>query len=171
MLNQELENALNKQLNNELWSSYLYLSMSYDMNNIGFAGAAKWFMLQSQEETLHAQKLANHILSLHGRVRLSPIAEVRQDWGSIKAAIEDTLLHEKQITAHIHKLYETAKELKQYPTVVMLEWYITEQVQEEQTPRDLLESINMIGDNAAAMYMLDQQLGQRALDTTTAATV
>lgn len=160
MLNKELETALNKQMNLELWSGYLYFSMSYDMRRKEFCGIANWFENQAREEVEHAQTIGAHILNMNGKVHLVPIAEVRQEWASPKEAFEDTLMHEKQVTVFINKLYEKAVELKQYPTMLMLEWFITEQVNEEEKPRSYLDVLKKIGDDKSALYMFDSQIGK-----------
>lgn len=159
MLHTELETALNKQVNLELWSGYLYLSMSYYMNETGFCGMAKWFYKQAKEEFEHAEKIANHIISLEGKVKLTSIGDVKHEWNSPKAAFEDTLQHEKQVSASIRKLYEQALQAKAYPTVFMLEWFIAEQVEEEENPRNIIAAIKKIETDLAAMYLFDQKLG------------
>jgi ferritin len=161
MMNEKMEAALNKQVNAELWSGYLYLSMSYDMAGKGFGGMGKWFATQAGEEFNHARKIARHIQAMDGTVRLEPIAEVRQSWNSPKDAFEDTLLHEKQVTKMIDKLYETALELKDHPTALMLQWFIEEQVEEEDTARGILTTIQKIEQDATAMYLFDQKLAAR----------
>ncbi len=161
MLNAKMEAALNKQVNAELWSAYLYLSMSYDMGDKGFSGMEKWFAHQAKEEFEHASKIANHITAMDGKVKLMPIEEVRQEWNSPKDAFEDTLMHEKKVTEMIHSLFEMANELKDYASASMLKWFIDEQVEEEETPRNVLDAIKKIEKNEAAMYMLDKSLGKR----------
>ncbi len=164
MLNKEMENALNKQVNAELWSAYLYLSMSYDMGDKGFPGIASWFKIQAGEEVEHAEKIMEYICSRDGKVRLEPIAEVRQEWNSPKDAFEDTLMHEKVVTGLINKLMDMAIEKKDYPTINMLNWFIDEQVEEEETPRNLLDALKKIEDDSAAMYLFDKKLGKRKED-------
>ncbi len=161
MLHAEMENALNKQVNAELWSAYLYLSMSYDMADKGFNGMASWFAKQASEEFGHASKISNHIMEMDGKVKLMPIEEVRQEWNSPLDAFEDTLLHEKKVTAMIHHLYEMANNLKDYGTALFLQWFIEEQVEEEATPRDYIQALKKIEKDSAAMYMFDKALGKR----------
>jgi ferritin len=164
MLHAKMEVALNKQVNAELWSGYLYLSMSYDMADKGFHGMENWFGIQAKEEFEHAEKIAAHIQAMDGKVKLEPIAEVRQEWNSPKDAFEDTLMHEKKVTGMIYNLYELAQEVKDYATANMLQWFIKEQIEEEETPRDILAAIKKIEKNEAAMYMLDKKLGKREED-------
>lgn len=162
MLQAKMEAALNKQVNAELWSAYLYLSMSYDMGDKGFSGMEKWFASQAKEEFEHAAKIAAHITAMDGKVKLTAIDEVRQEWNSPKDAFEDTLLHEKKVTEMIHKLYEEAQSLKDYATAGMLQWFIDEQVEEEETARNYLAALIKIEKDPAAMYLLDSKLGGRA---------
>jgi ferritin len=161
MLNAKMEAALNKQVNAELWSGYLYLSMSYDMADKGFRGIAGWFAAQAREEFEHAEKIAAHIQATGGKVKLEPLAEVRQEWNSPKDAFEETLMHEKQVTEMVHKLYELSQDLKDYASGIMLQWFIQEQVEEEETPRSILAAIRKVEKDEAAIYMLDGKLGKR----------
>ena len=161
MLEQKMKIALNQQINAELWSSYLYLSMSYDMANKGYEGMAQWFTLQAKEEFMHATRFMQFIGGRDEKVALMPIAEVKQEWNTPKEAFEDTLKHEKIVTEKIHKLMDLAIELKDYATQNMLKWFIDEQVEEEDSVRKILEKLKMVENNPAAMFALDQTLGQR----------
>ncbi|MDR2962710.1 MAG: ferritin [Bacteroidales bacterium] len=164
MINSLMVSALNEQVNAELWSGYLYLSMSYDMDNKGFSGIAHWFAVQAREEFEHASRIAKYITSRDAKVLLKPISEVRQEWNSPKDAFEDTLMHEKIVTGLIHNLMEKACELKDYETKNMLQWFINEQIEEEETPRQILHTLNMIGSNPAALLILDKELKGREDD-------
>ena len=161
MLEQKMEIALNQQVNAELWSAYLYLSMSYDMDNKGYGGMASWFALQAKEEFEHATRFMKFIGEMDGKVSLMPIAEVRQVWDSPKAAFEDTLMHEKVVTGKIHKLMDMAVELKDYATQSMLKWFVDEQVEEEDNARKILEKLNRIEISPAGLYAVDKELGKR----------
>jgi len=161
MANAKIEAALNQQVNAELWSSYLYLSMSYDMDHKGFEGFASWFAKQAKEEFEHAARFMKFIGEMDGKVALMPIDEVRQEWNSPKDAIEDTLMHEKLVTEKIHKLMDTAVELKDYATQSMLKWFIDEQVEEEDTARKIWDKLKRIENNPSGLYALDHQLGKR----------
>jgi len=161
MANAKIEAALNQQVNVELGSSYLYLSMSYDMDHKGFEGFASWFAKQAKEEFEHATRFMKYIGEIDGKVALMPIEEVRQEWNSPKDAFEDTLMHEKLITEKIHKLMDTAVELKDYATQSVLKWFIDEQVEEEDIARKILDKLTKIGDYPAGLYRLDHQLGER----------
>lgn len=164
MIDPKMEAALNKQVNAELWSGYLYLSMSYDMDDKGFPGIANWFAVQAHEEFEHATRIMKFIGSRDGKVKLFPIEEVRQEWNSPKDAFEDTLMHEKVVTGLIHKLMDEAIELKDYESQSMLKWFIDEQIEEEETPRQLLDALKKIDKDPAAMYLFDKKLGKREED-------
>ena len=161
MLDAKMEVALNQQVNAELWSAYLYLSMSYDMDNKGYEGMAAWFALQAKEEFEHATRFMKFIGEMDKKVALMPIEEVRQAWNSPKDAFEDTLMHEKIVTGKIHKLMDMAIELKDYATQNMLKWFVDEQVEEEDTARKILEKLKKIENSPAGLYALDKQLGER----------
>ena len=161
MLEQKMEVALNQQVNAELWSAYLYLSMSYDMDDKGYEGMASWFALQAKEEFEHAAHIGKFIGGMDGKVKLTPIAEVKQEWNSPREAFEDTLKHEKTVTEKIHQLMGLAVELKDYATQSMLKWFVDEQVEEEDTVRKILEMLKRIENSSAGMYALDKQLGSR----------
>lgn len=161
MLDAKMEAALNKQVNAELWSAYLYLSMSYDMEDKGFSGFAKWFAVQAEEEFEHATKFMEYIGSVDGKVKLMPIEEVRQEWNSPKDAFEDTLMHEKIVTGKINHLMDLAIELKDYAAQSMLKWFVDEQVEEEDTARKHLHTLEKIEKDSAALYLFNQQLGDR----------
>ena len=160
-LEQKMEVALNEQVNAELWSAYLYLSMSYDMDNKGYEGIASWFSLQAKEEFEHASRFMKYIGERGGKVKLMPIAEVRQEWDSAKNAFEDTLAHEKVVTGKIHNLMDMAIELKDYATQNMLKWFIDEQVEEEDTASKILEQLTRIESSPAGLYAIDKKLGKR----------
>jgi len=164
MLDSRMELALNQQVNAELWSSYLYLSMSYDMDNKGYEGMASWFALQAKEEFIHATRFMKFIGEMDGKVNLMPIKEVRQDWNSPADAFEDTLKHEKVVTQKIHNLMDLAIELKDYATQSMLKWFIDEQVEEEDIARKILEKVKRIDNNLNGLYALDKQLSKRGND-------
>lgn len=165
MLTKELEKALNEQINAELWSAYLYLSMSMDFASKGFAGIANWFAVQFKEEQDHATILMNYVNSRDGKVTLAPIAAVQTEWATPVAAFEDTLAHEKKVTALINELNRLAVEAKDYATQNMLVWFIDEQVEEEDNARSYVDALRKIGDNGYGLYMFDKELAARAYTT------
>jgi ferritin len=162
MLEQKMEDALNQQINAEIWSRLLYLSMSYDMDDKGYEGIASWFYLQAVEEFEHATRFVNYIKARGGKVRLLPLNGVPQEWDSPKDAFEDTLKHEKVVTEKIYKLMDMALESKDYATQNMLKWFIDEQVEEEDMASKILEKLKRIENYPAALFALDKQLGERA---------
>ena len=161
MLSKKLEEALNAQINAEFWSAYLYLSMSADMSDKGFSGVANWFNIQFKEEQDHAMKIFNYVLSRGGRVELKPIAEVETEWKNPLKAFEETLKHERVVTSLINELYYLATEEKDYATQSMLKWFIDEQVEEEESARDIIDKLKLIGDNGYGLYQFDKELAAR----------
>jgi ferritin len=164
MLDSKMEIALNEQVNAELWSSYLYLSMSYDMDGKGYEGMASWFANQAKEEFAHATRFMKFIGEMDGKVTLLPIASVKQEWQSPIEAFEETLKHEKVVTAKIYKLMDIALELKDYASQSMLKWFVDEQVEEEDTARKIIDILKKIEGSSAGMYALDKQLSKRGKD-------
>ena len=161
MFEQKMEDALNEQVNAELWASYLYLSVSCDMDDKGYEGFASWFYMQAKEEFKHAERIMKFIGERGGKVKLMPIDKVKQVWSSPKEAFEDSLKQELIVTGRIYSLMDLAIELKDYATQNMLNWFVDEQVEEEETPRKILEKLSKLEGIPAAMYALDKQLGQR----------
>lgn len=161
MLSKKMEDALNEQINAELWSAYLYLSMGMQFENSGMAGVANWFKIQFKEEQAHAEIFMNYLNSRGGRVILKPIDEVPQSWESPLAAFEATLAHEEKVTALINNIYALAEAEHDYATRGKLDWFVSEQVEEEETAQGLIDRLKLIGDNGLALYMLDQELATR----------
>ena len=135
MLSKRLHDALNAQINAELWSAYLYLSMSMDAENKGLKGVANWFFVQFREEQDHARILMNYINSRDAKVVLKPIEEVRTEWTSPLDMFKDTLEHEKVVTSMINNLAAIAAEDKDFASSNMLVWFVDEQVEEEESAR------------------------------------
>lgn len=165
MLTKKVEKAINEQINAELWSAYLYLSMSMDFASKGFAGIANWYAVQFKEEQDHATILMNYVNSRDGKVILAPIAAVDTEWPSPVAAFEATLAHEKKVTALINNLNAVAVEARDYATQNMLQWFINEQVEEEDNARGYVDALRKIGDNGYGLYMFDKELAARAYST------
>lgn len=154
--------ALNEQINAELWSAYLYLSMGMQFEEKGMPGVANWFRIQFKEEQAHAEIFINYINQRGGRVMLKPIAEVPTEWETPLAAFRDTLAHENKVTALINNLYALAEEEKDYATRDRLAWFVSEQVEEEDNARQLIDKFSMIGNDGMGLYMLDQELASRS---------
>ena len=161
MLSKKLEDAINKQINAELWSAYLYLSMSTHFANEGLPGFANWFEIQFNEEQEHAMKFMNYMVTKGSKVVLEPIEKVDSSWDSVLSAFEDTLAHEKVVTALINDLVAIAREEKDFATDNMLQWFVSEQVEEEDSVQTIIDALRLIGSKGYAIYMLDKDLGQR----------
>ena len=161
MLDSKIEIALNQQVNLELWSGYLYLSMSCDMENKGYEGIASWFALQAKEEFDHAVGIMKFIGKMGRKVTLMPIEGVKQVWNDPTDAFEDTLKHEKTVTEKIHKLMDLAVELKDYATQNMLKWFVDEQVEEEGAAIRILDKLKKIEGSSVGLFALDKELGAR----------
>ena len=161
MVSKSLETAINKQINAEFWSAYLYLSMSVHFANKGLSGFANWFKIQFQEEQDHALKFSNYLIAKGNKVDLRPIEKVETSWDSLLAAYEDTLAHEKIVTGFIHNLVKLAREENDYATENMLQWFVNEQVEEEETAQGLIDSLKLIGTNGFGIYTMDKELSTR----------
>lgn len=161
MLNNKVQDALNAQINAELWSAYLYLSMGLHFEAEGMPGVANWFKIQFQEEQAHATIFMNYVNQRGGRVVLKAIDAVPTSWASPLEAFKATLEHEKKVTALINDLYNLAETEKDYATRDRLNWFVSEQVEEEDNCRTLIDKFSLIGDNGMGLYMLDQELGAR----------
>ncbi len=165
MISNKLQDAINAQINAELWSGYLYLSMAMHFEAEGRQGIANWFRIQFQEEQAHAQIFINYLNQRGGRVLLAPIAEVPQKWDCPVCAFKDTLAHEQKVTAMINNLYSLAAEEKDYATMGRLDWFVSEQIEEEESAQELIDKFTLVGDNGMGIYMLDQELAQRTYNT------
>ncbi|MBQ3354688.1 MAG: ferritin [Bacteroidales bacterium] len=165
MISKKLAEAINDQINAEMWSAYLYLSMAQDIYAKGFKGIANWFKVQFQEEQAHAEIMINYLHSQNEKVILAPIAKVQTSWKTVLAAFEDTLKHEKKVTALINNLCDIADEDHDRAAGNFLAWFIDEQVEEEENALDLITQCKMIGDNLNGMIMLDKELAIRVFNT------
>lgn len=161
MLSKKMEEALNAQINAEFWSAYLYLSMSAYFAADGKPGFANWFKVQFDEEQEHALKLFNYVIERSGTVDLKPITKVAHKWKSPLDAFEDTLKHEKEVTAMINNLVTLARSENDYATESMLQWFVDEQVEEESTAQSYIDALKMIKDNGFGIYTLDKELQGR----------
>ena len=165
MFNKKIETAINDQINAELWSAYLYLSMSAYCYDNGYNGVANWYQVQFKEEQDHAMILCNYVISRGGRVTLKPIEAVPTQWDSLLNSFEETLKHERIVTGLINDLYTLALQESDYATQSMLKWFIDEQVEEEETALDIINNLKMIKDNGYGLYMLDKELSGRTYKT------
>ena len=161
MFNEKIEAAINTQINAEMWSAYLYLSMAAQCHELGYGGMANWFEIQFKEEQDHAQIFYNYVISRGGRVILKPIDKVQTEWKDALAMFENTLEHEQVVTSLINNLFALATKEKDYATQSMLKWFIDEQVEEEENARALIDSLKMINGIGYGLYMLDKELAAR----------
>ncbi|MCR4680554.1 MAG: ferritin [Bacteroidales bacterium] len=161
MLNKKIEEAINAQINAELWSAYLYLSMATQCHDLGYSGMANWFEIQFKEEQDHAQIFYKYVISRGGRVTLKAIDKVQTKWKDPLAMFKNTLEHEQVVTSLINNLYALATKEKDYATQSMLQWFIDEQVEEEENARTLIDNLKMIDGNGYGLYMLDKELAAR----------
>ena len=161
MLSKQLHEAINAQINAELWSAYLYLAMSLDAENKGYKGVANWFYVQFQEEQDHARIFMNYLNSVDAKVTLLPIAEVPAKWDTVLDMFKQTLEHEKKVTSLINNLAFIANEDRDFASINRLVWFIDEQVEEEESARDMITAVEAVEDNKYGMYMLDKELAAR----------
>lgn len=164
MLNANILKLLNDQIEREFYSSYLYLSMATYCHSLHLKGFGHWFFLQAEEERKHVTKILDYVLEQGGRVQFKEIAAPPTNFKSILDLFERTLAHEKEVTSQVHKIYEAAQKQKDHASAVMLQWFITEQVEEESTVSDVLEKLKIIPDRSASILYLDKELGKRKAD-------
>jgi ferritin len=160
-LNKRVEAALNDQVNKEFYSAYLYLSMSSYFEDKNLQGFSNFMKVQYQEEVSHAMKIFNYIMERGGRAILQPIDEVKVDWKDVIEVFEDTCEHEKFITDSINTLVDISQEERDHATVNMLQWFVSEQVEEEATPNGILEQLKMVDGKGAGLFMIDRELSAR----------
>ena len=161
MLSDNMQQALNEQINREYHSSYLYLAMSAYFESINLPGFAQWMRVQSQEELAHAMRIYEHIHERNGRVWLTPIADTGNEWDSALAAFEAAYNHECYISGSINDLVSLAEEENDYATRSFLQWFVDEQVEEEDSALTAVEQLRMIGDQVGALFMLDRAMAAR----------
>lgn len=168
MLNEKLEEALNEQINAELYSAYLYQAMGAYFANKGLAGFATWMDLQTDEEMTHARKIYDYVNERGGRVILEAIDKPKSDWESNLEVFEEALAHEEKITAKINDLVTLANKEQDYATNSFLQWFVDEQVEEEDSVGDVVDKLRMVGESTQGIFMMDEKLGSRtaAADTT-----
>ena len=154
--------AINRQINAELSASYAYLAMSAFCARQHFMGCAHWLRLQSQEEYGHAMKLYDFLLARDGTVELKGMSEPNRSYESIAAVFEAALVQEQEVSRQIEMLYELAFKERSYATTVELQWFLTEQVEEEKSTREIVAKFKLVGNDPASLLDLDRELGQRA---------
>ena len=169
MLNQKIQDAFNKQLNAELYSSYLYLSMSAHFESQNLAGMANWMRIQAQEELGHAMKFFEFINEREGRVILTQVDAPKTEWNCPLNVFEDTLKHEQEVTGLINELVDLSISDHDHAANAFLQWFVTEQVEEEASAQAIVDKLKLAGDSGVALLMIDGELGQRTHATTSAA--
>ena len=162
MMNKTIQNAISEQIAREFYSGYLYLSMSAYFQSMNLPGCAQWMRIQYQEEVNHALKLFDYVHEREGHVSLQAIQQPKADFKSPLDVFEQALNHEREVSLTINQLYALTQKENDYPTQIALQWFITEQVEEEKSAGAIVEQIKMIGDNKVALLMLDRQLGARS---------
>ena len=160
-MNKTMQDTMNDQINKELYSSYLYLSMAAYFEDKNLSGFAHWMRVQEAEEREHAMKFYDFIVERGGRVILKAIDAPKTEWKSTLEVAEEVAAHEAVVTASIYALYETALKEKDYPAQMMLQWFISEQVEEEKNAAEIVASLKLIEDHGTAVLMLDHNLGKR----------
>ncbi len=161
MIDTAVHDAINAQIKMEFDSAYVYLAMAAHFEDANFEGFARWMRLQASEEKAHAMRLFDYLVERGARVVLKGIDEPPSEFGTPKEIFQVALEHERKVTASINEIYALAVEKKDYPTQVMLQWFIEEQVEEEDSAETAVQQLEMAGDNTAALLFLDRQFGQR----------
>lgn len=161
MIKEKMEKAINEQITEELFSSYLYLSMSAYFQSVNLPGFANWMKVQAQEELMHAMKFYDFINERRGRVLLKEIKTPQHEWKSPLEIFEDALKHEEYITEKINNLVDIAIKEKDHASNVFLQWFVNEQVEEESTADDIINRIKLIGESKGGLFMIDRELGTR----------
>lgn len=161
MLSQKLEQAVNEQIKNELYSGYLYLAMAAQCESMNLSGFAHWLKVQAKEELGHAMKLYDFVNDRGGRVVLEAIDKPPVEYKSLRDMFETVYQHEQKVTGLINKLYEMAKAENDYPLQVHLQWFIDEQVEEEKNATEILAKLKLVGESGNGLMMLDKVLGER----------
>jgi len=162
MISQNLQDAINEQIKYELYSAYMYLAMSADCSDRNLTGFANWMRMQAQEEVEHAMRFYDFLIERGARVELHGIDKPPFEFGSPLEIMEQSLEHERFVTSRINGLFDLAHEEHDRPAQVMLQWFITEQVEEEASIDEIVQRMKMFGADGAALFMLDRDLGARS---------
>ncbi len=161
MISGKMSESLNKHMNFELQSAHLYLSMSSSANEMGLKGAANWFMVQYREEMIHFMKFYTYLVDQGTNITLLASKAVPNNYKSLLELMQKTLAHEQVITSCINELSEQAVKEKDHATQIFLQWFVTEQIEEENNDRDLLAKLKLVGDNGHGILMIDAEMAQR----------
>lgn len=161
MMKEPVRSAINDQINREFFAAYLYLAMSAHLDNEALDGFAHWMRLQAQEEMGHAMRLFDYLVERNARVELQAIEMPPATFGSPLAIAEQALAHEQSVTQHINRIYQLASEQGDFATQVHLQWFLTEQVEEENSAETMVDRLRMAGNDRAALLILDRELAAR----------
>jgi len=161
MINKKINDAFNQQINEEIFSSYLYLSMATYFDNQGMTGFSHWFRLQAQEEMFHAMKFYHHIVERGGRVLLKAIQKPEINWESTLSVFKASLKHEQHISSCINDLMDLSTKEKDYASRSLLQWFVDEQVEEEASFTEIIDKLNLAGKQGQMLYMIDRELSAR----------
>ncbi|VGO15643.1 Bacterial non-heme ferritin [Pontiella desulfatans] len=161
MISEKMQEELNEQVNKEFYSAYMYLAMSAYCNTIGLPGFEHWMRMQYEEEIMHVTKMYDYIMGQGRAVHLKAIEEPPKEYGTPLEIIQKTLEHEQFVTKMIHQLMDLAVQEKDYATQTFLQWYVTEQVEEEANVNDILAPLRMVGGDKSGLMMIDQKLAGR----------
>jgi len=162
MLSKTMEDALNRQINREFYSSYLYLSMSAYCETVNMKGFAQWLKVQAKEEHAHAMKIYEYVIVRGGKVLLEQIEAPKGKWSSVGKIFDEVYAHEQKVTGMINNLVDLAAREKDHATFEMLQWFVKEQVEEEAQSAEILAQIGIVGDVPGHLFYLDHHLGKRA---------
>ncbi|WP_022851708.1 ferritin [Limisalsivibrio acetivorans] len=169
MVSKKMGKALNDQMNYEFYSAYVYLAMSADCESKGLKGFANWFYVQYQEETAHAMKFYNYILDQGIDVELDKMDKPKKSFKDLLEMYNETLSHEKEVTKRIYNLVDLALDERDHGTNAFLQWFVTEQVEEEASVNEILDQLKLVESSGNGIFMLDKELGQRTLPADAAA--
>jgi len=168
-MKQALQDMMNDQIKHELYSAYLYLSMSSYCESINMPGAAHWMRLQAQEEVAHAMKFFDFIIDRGGQVSLQAIDQPPTEFDSLLEIFEQALAHEKHVTSLINSIYDVAMREQDYAAQALLQWFVTEQVEEEKNADDVVQTLKMVEGQPAGLFIVDRELGARVAEPDSAA--
>ena len=161
MISKKMTDALNKQINAEIYSAYLYMAMSSWATHGGMSGSSKWFFCQAQEEMTHALRLYNYVTSQGQRGIMDTIEQPKGEFESMLNVFEETLAHEQLVTSMINNLADLASEEKDHATAIMLQWFVSEQVEEEESAKEVIDKLKLGGHDGSGLYLIDKELGAR----------
>jgi ferritin len=171
MISTKMADSLNKHMNLELFSAHLYLSMSSCANELGLKGSATWFLVQYQEEMVHFMKFYRYLVDQGVNITITASKAVPNKYKTLLEMFEKTLVHEQLITSCINELTEQAVKEKDHASQIFLQWFVTEQIEEENNDRDIIAKLKLVGNNGHGVLMVDNELGQRVFVAVPGATV